>query len=80
MSEIEQSLHLTISDIEKVRDGLLSQPPIWPEPGAADVIGAQLLLAAMRAGQTPPKPLLDDPEVARLWAALALDTVMPLSN
>ncbi len=80
MSDTAQSLSLTIADIETAKAGLMATPPVWPGPGPVDAAGVQLLVAAMRAGMTPPAHLVDDPDIAALWAALALDAVLPLTN
>lgn len=80
MSETGQTISCTIADIENAKAGLLSDPPVWPEPGEIDVAGAQLIAAALIAGLTVPAALATDPTVTQLWSALSLDAALPLSR
>ena len=80
MSDNVQTISLTIKDAANAREGLLNDPPDWPDARDVDCAGVQLLVAAMRAGLDPPDDIRNHPQVRHLWDALFLTATLPLSR
>lgn len=62
----------TVDRNDAARDALLQSQPSWAQAGPVDLAGLQLILAAMRAGLTPPDAILLDEDLGALCAALGV--------
>ncbi len=68
---------LVVENVDALRTAMLSGAVDWAIPEEVDVAGAQLLVAALRAGLPVPDEVLGAAPVQRLWGTLGLHHEMP---